>query len=70
MSSGSPGLLDCSVAPAAADAAASMLDKALEDRKRIHKYLARLREVRRSLKRSRRVIHAAASPCALLSRAL
>ena len=48
MGSTNSGLLDTSVAPAAADAAASMLDSATEDRKRVRKYLARLKEVRRS----------------------
>ena len=37
--------MDSCVAPAAADAAARLLESATEDRKRIRKYLARLREV-------------------------
>ena len=37
--------MDSCVAPAAADAAARLLESATEDRKRIRKYLARLKEV-------------------------
>ena len=46
MGSSNPALLDTSIAPAAADAAASMLEAASDNRKRIQKYLARLKEVR------------------------
>ena len=45
MDSGTCSLMDSCVAPAAADAAARMLESATEDRKRIRKYLARLKEV-------------------------
>ena len=45
MDSRSSSLMDSCVAPAAADAAATMLENATEDRKRIRKYLARLKEV-------------------------
>ena len=45
MGSSNRGLLDTCVAPAAADAAASMLESATDNRKRIQKYLARLKEV-------------------------
>ena len=37
--------MDTCVAPAAADAAARLLESATEDRERIRKYLARLKEV-------------------------
>lgn len=45
MDSRSSSLMDSCVAPAAADAAARLLESATEDRKRIRKYLARLKEV-------------------------
>ena len=46
MGSSNQALLNTTVAPAAADAAASMLENATDNRKRIQKYLARLKEVR------------------------
>ncbi|CAK0773220.1 hypothetical protein CVIRNUC_004042 [Coccomyxa viridis] len=46
MDSRSSSLMDSCVAPAAADAAARLLESATEDRKRIRKYLARLKELR------------------------
>ncbi|CAL5218701.1 g412 [Coccomyxa viridis] len=46
MGSSNRALLDTSVAPAAADAAASMLENATDNRKRIQKYVARLKELR------------------------
>ena len=39
-------MMETVVAPAAADAAAGMLEGAREDCKRVQKYLARLKEVR------------------------